>query len=80
MTLKVKVNKTFFTWVSECLSRPTEADLTLADDVGDEFFVDIFRRDTSPENVADDAVDDKDNVDDDDWPESQGSDRFLPNF
>ena len=48
------------------MSRPTEADLTLADDVGDEFLVDIFRRDTSPENVADDAVDDKDNVDDDD--------------
>ena len=52
------------------MSRPTEADRTLADaDADDEFLVDIFRRETSPENVADDAVDASDNVDPDDWPE-----------
>ena len=67
MTLKVKVNKTFFTWVSECLSRPTDADRTLVvveDDAA--LLDDIFRRETSPDCVEDNT----DVIEDDDWPEN----------
>jgi len=50
--------------VSECLSRPTDADLTLEVDDAGKLFVDILRRETSPECVTDDVDVDED----EDWP------------
>jgi hypothetical protein len=44
------------------LSRPTEADRTRADDVGGKLFVDIFLRETSPDDVIVIVVDEED------WP------------